>query len=156
MQFEAREDVAAPIEQVFQAVSDFEGWERAALRRGAEISRTDDLPQPGCGMAWTAKFDFHNRPRAADMVLDTFEKPTNLRLMAISGGVNVEFTVELVALSRSRTRMDIATTLTPRTISARLLLQPLKLARTKLANRFRQRIADFAASIESSNPQPLT
>lgn len=148
MQFAAREDISAPIETVFQAVSDFEGWERAALRRGAEVTRTDDLEAPCIGMNWVTKFTFHNKVRNADVTLQTFEKPNKIGISSISNGINVEFVIELVSLSRERTRMDVFSELKPTTISARLLLQPLKLARTRLSNRFCQRIADFAGSIE--------
>ncbi len=150
MQFAAREDVRAPIETVFRAVADFDGWERAALRRGAEISRTDSLTRHGTGMSWDAKFTFHNRPRTANVVLEKFDAPRQVRINAVSTGIDVTFVVELVSLSRERTRMDVFTELKPTTISSRLLLQPLKLARTKLSNRFRQRIASFAGSIEDS------
>lgn len=148
MQFEAREDVRAPIEDVFRAVADFDGWERAALRRGTEVTRTDDLAQHGAGMSWDTKFSFHNRPRTANVVLKKFDMPRQIKISAVSGGIDIDFVVELVSLSRERTRMDVFTELKPTTISSRLLLQPLKLGRTKLSNRFRQRIADFAGSIE--------
>ncbi len=148
MQFTAREDVEAPIETVFRAITDFEGFERAMLRRGAEIARTDTLPAPGQGMSWQVQFDFRNRRRGADISLSELDAPNRLVLLAKSGGVNADFKVELVPLSRSRTRMDIVSDLTPTSLSARLVLQPLKLARGKLSNRFRKRVAKFAMSIE--------
>ncbi len=148
MQFSAREDVEAPIEEVFRAVSDFDGWERAALRRGAEIARSDELQSIGVGMTWAALFHYRNRDRKADLELKQYEMPNMLRMHAVSSGVETDILVELVALSRGRTRMDISAELKPNSISARLLLQPMKLARGKLTKRFRTRVADFAVSIE--------
>ena len=43
MKFVAHEDVEAPIEFVFEQVTDFAAIERSALRRGAEVQRVDDL-----------------------------------------------------------------------------------------------------------------
>jgi len=47
----AKYDVEAPVEFVFAQLIDFEGWERAAMRRGADVSRTDKLTKAGPGMS---------------------------------------------------------------------------------------------------------
>ena len=52
MKFSTREDISAPIDQVFQALCDFEAFERLAMRRGAELRRTDTMTRPGVGMQW--------------------------------------------------------------------------------------------------------
>ena len=52
MKLSGRTDIQAPVEFVFDAISDFDFWERAALRRGAEVTRTDKLRQPAPGMSW--------------------------------------------------------------------------------------------------------
>ena len=61
MKFSAREDIAAPIEQVFASLCDFEGFERQAMRRGAEVQRVDPLTQPGVGMKWQVSFNMRGR-----------------------------------------------------------------------------------------------
>ncbi|MCP5039311.1 MAG: SRPBCC family protein [Rhodobacteraceae bacterium] len=154
MQFSAREDIEAPIEEVFRAVANFEGWERAALRRGAEITRTDTMETPSKGMTWAVQFSFRNRIRKADLELTELDAPNKVRVFATASGVESSFYIELVSLSRVRTRMDVSTGLKPTTISARLLLQPMKLGRAKLSNRFRKRIADFAGAIEDGYHPP--
>ena len=49
MKFSTRTDIAAPVEFVFAQLSDFPGFEAAARRRGAEVTRLDTLAAPGRG-----------------------------------------------------------------------------------------------------------
>lgn len=150
MKFSAREDIGAPIEDVFRAITNFDGFERAALRRGADVSRTDSMTRPGKGMTWDTQFMFHNRRRKADLELKGYDAPNGVVLFAVSSGVAADIVVELVSLSRERTRFDINALIKPTTIAARLVMQPLKLARSGLSSRFESRISAFAASIEDN------
>ncbi|WP_371169485.1 SRPBCC family protein [Aliiroseovarius sp. 2305UL8-7] len=148
MKFKTREDIEATIEQVFEAVSDFDGMERAALRRGADVSRLDSLSQPGPGMRWNAKFPYRNRTRSADMELISYEAPHQLELFTKVSGIEATVEIELLSLSRNRTRMNLSVDMRPKTIPARLLLQSMKLARASLVRKFRKRVAKYAESIE--------
>ncbi len=148
MKFTTREDIAADIEYVFASVSDFDGLERAALRRGAEVVRTDNLSAPGKGMSWKATFPFRNRERDADMQLVHYDAPNALTLFSKVSGIEAEVRVDLVALSPRRTRLNLDVELKPKSIPARLMLQSVKLARAKLVKKFRRRVADYAQNIE--------
>ena len=52
MKFSTREDIEAPIEHVWAQISNFDAFERQALRRGAEIARSDSQGAPG--LTWRA------------------------------------------------------------------------------------------------------
>ena len=148
MKFSSREDINAPIETVFSALCDFEGFERQAMRRGADVQRVDALTEPGIGMCWKADFTMRGRRRHLDLQLIRFDVPNEMGFSAKSPGIDGAFTVELMALSRSRTRMSVALELSPRNLSARLLVQSLKLAKTTLTKRFKLRVADYAKGLE--------
>ncbi|GKY86197.1 SRPBCC family protein [Sinisalibacter aestuarii] len=148
MKMATREDIAAPIEAVFEQISDFDGFERAAMRRGAEVVRTDTLSAPGPGMSWRAGFDYRGKARKANIELSDYEVPERVRARVQSTGIEMEVVVELVAMSRSRTRMNLTLDARPRTIPARLMIQSLKLARQSVLKRFRRRVADYAADLE--------
>ena len=60
------------------------------------------------------------------------------------------FSVELVALSRSRTRMVVSTNAKAKTLTARVLLQSFKLARQRAQKRFANRVSDWAETIEDA------
>ncbi len=148
MKFTTKEDIEAPIESVFAMVSDFENYERAALRRGAEVERKDRLTAPGVGMSWDVKFLLRGKERDMDITLQDYDSPNEMRFVSGSQGLAGEMEIKLVALSRNRTRMALDITLKPKNLSARLLVQSLKLARNNLNKRFHLRVADFAKDLE--------
>ena len=65
-----------------------------------------------------------------------------------SGGLETRTIIECVALSRSRTRISFDAVLTPKTLSARLIVQSMKLAKGKIDRKFKLRLADAATEIE--------
>lgn len=148
MKFSAREDISAPIDQVFGALCDFEGFERQAMRRGIAVQRTDELKKVGVGMSWLVAFEMRGRKRDVAVELMRFESPNEMVFAGKSSGIDADFVIELIALSRSRTRMTVLFEVTPLNLSARLLVQSLKLAKTNLTKRFKLRIADYAKSLE--------
>ena len=148
MKFATREDIEAPIDAVFEQLSDFDGFERAALRRGADVVRTDGQGATGVGMVWKTGFDYRGRERHAEIELTGYDAPNGMTFQIQSAGFTVEAVVDLVAMSRARTRMNLAIEAKPKTIPARLMLQSLKLARGSVQTRFRRRVADFAGEIE--------
>ncbi|PSL22260.1 SRPBCC family protein [Shimia abyssi] len=151
MELAAREDIDIPIEQAFEILCDFEQFERAALRRGAEVSREDDLQRPGVGAKWKARFAFRGKYRQLDLKIVEFERPTDMRLTAVVQGITSDIKIELVALSRTRTRLSVWSHLKSTSLSARLLLKSLKLARSTLTQRMQKRVTKLARSMEDQN-----
>jgi uncharacterized protein YndB with AHSA1/START domain len=149
MQLTAKEDIEAPLDRVFAAVTDFETIERQALRRGIEVQRTDSVAGLGAGMSWKAKFKFRGKGREADITLKECTVPDKLMFHSKVGGLESETCIEMVALSRARTRVNIVSELQPKTLSARLLAQSLKLAKGGIDKRFRKRMAMFAKDLEN-------
>jgi hypothetical protein len=83
-----------------------------------------------------------------DIELVAYDPPNGIELEARSSAVLGRMRVDLVALSRGRTRLSVDLNLEPRSMSGRLLVQSLKLARNNLSKRFRLRIADYAVDLE--------
>ena len=150
MQFSAKQDIEAPIDHVFSAVTDFDGFTRQALRRGADVSRLDSLAGPCAGMAWEVSFDFRGKRRKMGIELLDVQAPSELRAKSRTSGLDCLLSVELVALSKHRTRVCIELVLAPTTLSARLLVQSLKLARGSLSKRLLKRLDSFAQATEES------
>jgi carbon monoxide dehydrogenase subunit G len=147
MKLSTRDDIEAPIAFVFEHLTDFEAWERAALRRGAEVQRTDRLAAPGPGLSWEVAFDFRGRRRELDLRLDRMEPPVRLVFSGVGPNSEGTLDIELIELAARRTRVAVRLEVKPRTLVARLFLQSLKLAKARVEGRFKSRVAQLAAEI---------
>lgn len=149
MQFASKEDIDAPIAEVFAILSDVESFERSAIRRGIDVMRVDALAATGEGMAWTANFVMRGKPREARVTLAQYDAPNTMHFVTVSQGLEGRLTVDLVALSPRRTRLAVILNLKPSTLPARLLVQSLKLGRSNLSKRFKLKVADYARHLEA-------
>lgn len=148
MKLSSRQDIEASTEDVFRLLSDFQVWERAAMRRGAEVTRLDALRAPGVGMAWQARFDLRGKRREVTVRLTRIDAPSHLAFSLESTMVEGAVLLDLFEMSANRCRLHVALEVKPRTLAARLVLQSLRLARQKVEKRFDQRVALMANDIE--------
>ncbi|UYV37116.1 SRPBCC family protein [Rhodobacteraceae bacterium D3-12] len=155
MKFTTREDIEAPIEYVFGVVSDFDGFQRQAMRRGADVARTDSLEAPGEGMAWDIAFPFRGKRREMAVKMVDYAPSHHMVFDSRLTGLNGLLTVDLLALSRGRTRLDLSIELAPQSLSAKLLVQSMKLAKGSLNKRFKVRVAEFAKTTEDKYQQTV-
>ncbi len=148
MIFTTKEDIAAPIETVFEAVSDFDNFERAALRRGAKVERVKSQSGQNTRLAWDIEVGYRGKGRKFLAELSEFNSPESYLVTSESSGLGGNILVDLVELSKNRTRLKIELEIKPKTLSARLLIQSVKLAKKSLNKKFKDRVAKFAMSIE--------
>ncbi|MBM1633325.1 SRPBCC family protein [Sulfitobacter mediterraneus] len=148
MKFSTREDLEAPIDAVFAMLCDFESFERAAMRRGADVRRVDRLDDPGIGMQWHAVFELRGKRRELQVEMVQFDRPNEMVIHSTSPGLIGEMRFELIALSRSRTRIRVELEIKPKNLSARLFVQSLKLAKASLTKKYKLRVADYATTME--------
>lgn len=148
MRLVAKKDVEAPAEFVFSQLTDFDAWERAAMRRGADVERSARPAQPGPGTTWQAQFDYRGKPRRLSVRLESLAEPGMMAMTADSEPAAVGIQVDVVDLAAKRTRIETKVEIRPKTLSARLFLQTLRLARARVDREFDKRIALLAVEIE--------
>ncbi len=148
MKFSSKEDIEVPLAEVFGMLSEFEGFERSAIRRGIEVERVGHGDAPAVGMIWNTRFQMRGKKRDLMLELVDYDPPEAMRFTSDSHGLAGVFELDLMALSPRRTRMSVALELSPKTLSARLLMQSLKLARTSLTKRLKLKVADYARQME--------
>lgn len=148
MQFSTKEDIEAPIAFVWQHVTDFTAFERQALRRGADVQRGDSLARPGVGSAWDVKFIYRGKERKLAAEITSFDMPNAYTVRTNAGGIDGDAVVDLVALSRGRTRLTVTIDMSAKSMTARLMLQSLKLAKATLNRRFVGRIESMSEDVQ--------
>lgn len=154
MRFDTYEDIELPIATVYAAVTDFDGFERAALRRGAEVTRRGDPAADPLGTTWDVSLSFRGKPRRITGRILKLDPPTGFVSQGRSGGLTGKLTVTLLALSPRRTRMSMVLDLTAETLPARILLQSLRLTRGSIEQRLRARVGKLAKDIEARYRRP--
>lgn len=148
MKFVAQEDIEAPIEFVYQQATDFAAIERSVLRRGVDVQRIDSLTETAPGMMWDAAFDLRGKRREMKIELTKLDPPNGLEITSRSPNMGGHMVLDLVALSRSRTRISVEIDMTPKTLAAKLLVQSMKLAKGNIMRRFQNRVAGYAEELE--------
>ncbi|MDN5787532.1 SRPBCC family protein [Pseudorhodobacter sp.] len=148
MKLTAKEDIEAPIAFVDGFLTDFDNWERAALRRGAEVERLDRLPKPAAGMEWKICFPYRAKQRDAQITLTKIEQERALSFLGIGRPVEAVLDVDMAEMGPRRTRVHVQIDIKPRTLAARLFVQSLRLAKSKVTKRYAQHLSQLAADIE--------
>ena len=106
MRFATKQDIEAPIRAVFDSLTNFETWERAAMRRGAEVDRIDRMAGIGPGMVWQTQFQYRSKARKLRLELTHIETPHHLAFAALSDVLEGTAQIELLELGTKRTRMQ--------------------------------------------------
>ena len=148
MKFVATEDIAAPIDAVWSRVSDLDRFERRLSARVDGLARSPDGPAAP-GTRWTGRAEVMGRTREIGVRLERMTVPTLLVAVAEGEGMTVSLTAGLEALAADRTRLTVTTEAQAQSLTARLMLQSVKLARQNIVRRYKARVADFAATIEA-------
>lgn len=149
MKLSGRTDTGASLDVAYAFLADFDGWERAALRRGADVTRTDKLKVPGPGMTWHVRFAWRGRERELQIKVVTLDPAGHVTLAFDGPAVEGQVNAELVSMAAKRTRLLLQVEVKPRTLTARLFIQSLKLAKMRVQKRFDGRLAQLAADIEA-------
>ncbi len=149
MQISAREDIQAPIEAVFDMVSDFGRFERLAMRRGIEVRRTGGFSVPTVGCQWEAEFNVRGRKRQISVEMAEFDRPGQMCFNAAGKGLQGLTEIEFLPLSQRQTRLAVGVSLSAKTLPARLFLQSLKLGKSRFRRQFQMRLSEFAREVEA-------
>ncbi|WP_420569336.1 SRPBCC family protein [Thalassovita sp.] len=153
MDISSKVDVDAPAKYIFDCLSDFQTFEKAALRRGADVQRVDELDALDVGACWEVSFTFRGKTRDVNVELTEFAAPELACYTASGQGISATMRIELVPMSKNRTRMTNTVNMEAKTLPARLLLQSVKLARGQVEKRLDGMMEDFGRQLAQRHSQ---
>ena len=149
MEFTTRDDIEAPIEYVFSQITDFAAFERSIMRRGGDVERITGGDAAVVGTKWRVKFLMRGSERTVNAEVVSVDAPNAMTIEITSKSANATLQVDLVALSRARTRLNVSATAVAKTIPAKLLFQSVRFTRQKSEGRFKTMVSNFAEDAET-------
>ena len=148
MKFTAREDVEAPIDHVFGQITDFPAFERSMMRRGADVKRLPGPDAPAPGARWEVRFQFRGKERVVVATLESVERDAGLTIGFVGTATEGGIVVDLVPLSRSRTRINVTADVSAKTLAAKLLFKSMRFGKSRMDQRFGTALLGFAEDLE--------
>ena len=148
MKFVATEDIRAPADRVWAAVSDIDRFEVMLAARAQRLERRPPGPAAP-GTRWEGRAKVRGRARDVSAELVDLQAPERMAFEGGTEGMRVTVEAAVAARGPDLTRLTVTTEARAQTLAARLLLQSAKLARATLAKRYKQRVSDFAARLEA-------
>lgn len=128
-----------------------ETYERAASGRKVTVRRKPDRPICGCGAALSIAVKVQELTRDVDVEIKSMEQLRNVQLDLSSGDFAGAASCALTSLSETRTALTCVVAFQPVTLSARLLFQPMKLAKATLDGKYQSALAALAAELEAQH-----
>ncbi|MBF9031819.1 hypothetical protein HKCCE3408_15570 [Rhodobacterales bacterium HKCCE3408] len=148
MKLKVTQDAEAPADRVYAAITDFRRVETELAARGVALTRAGGWTEPGLGRAWSGRADIRGKTRRVTAAITGWDADRVLEITASVGGMGVVQEIRLVPLGHKLTRVGVMLDLRPDTLSARLLLQSLKLARKRVLGRIEGRLSEEIARVE--------
>ena len=93
------------------------------------------------------RFKVRGRQRDVEIRLIEFYEPNSMKFHAVNPELHARLEIEVIPLSRVQTRIQVVFTFEFKTLAARLLVQSMKLVRSKFNQRFKFRVGKLAEFI---------
>ena len=150
MKFKASEDVDAPHDMVWDRFTDFSGFEADIRSRGATLNRVGNWTRTVQDVEWRGEVIVRGKSRAITAKVTQFSDKELCVIESRIGGMKCHQEFSFVALSPMVTRVSMTLELAADTLTARLLLQTLKLARGRVLQRLQSMLVRQGNAVEAA------
>jgi len=150
MQFKISEDVDAPIGLVWSTFTDFSGFEEQVRGRGAELTRIGNWAQAHEGAEWRGTVSIRGKQRTVTSKIIRLESEEVCTIDSRIGVMDCAYEMNFSTLTPEITRVGLVLNLSADSLTARLLLQTLKLARGRVLQRMQAILARQGNAAEAA------
>ena len=150
MKFKVSEDVDAPQAMVWARFTDFSGFEEDARGRGATVTRVGNWTATAEGVEWRGEVTIRGKNRTISAKVTRLSPDDLCVIESRIGGMDCYYEMSFIPLSTEVTRVALVLNLSADTLTARLLLQTLKLARGRVLQRLQGMIARQGNAVEAA------
>jgi len=150
MKFNVTEDVDAPQAMVWRRFTDFSGFEQDARGRGATVTRVGNWTKTAEGVEWRGEVTIRGKARAVSAKVARLVPQELCLIESRIGGMECAYEMTFVPLSADVTKVSLSLDLSADTLAARLLLQTLKLARSRVMLRLQGMLARQGNAAEAA------
>lgn len=148
MKFRVADDIEAPVDWVWGGFTDFAAIEADIRSRDADLLRVGDWRDAGLGVAWRGSVPVRGKVRPIEAKITAFVPNERMVIDSVIGGMACQYELTFQPLSDHVTRASVALELKASTLSARLLLQTLKIARRKVIQRLEGAVVRQGQAVE--------
>lgn len=150
MKFKVSEDVDAPRSMVWDRLTDFSTVEQDARGRGATITRVGNWTDTAEGVEWRGEVTVRGKVRPLSAKVARLVPEEMCLIESRIGGMACVYEMSFVALTPEVTRVSVVLDLSAQTLTARLILQTMKLARGRVMQRLQGMIARQGNAVEAA------
>jgi hypothetical protein len=141
MKFKVSEDVDAPQAMVWARFTDFSGFEDDARKRGATLTRVGNWTDTALNVEWRGEVIIRGKSRPITAKVTQHVPQEFCVIESRIGGMMCHHEMSFMPISAAVTRVGLVLDLSANTLTARLLLQTLKLARGRVLQKLQGMLA---------------
>jgi hypothetical protein len=149
MKFKVSEDVDAPRSMVWARLTNFSAMEQDARGRGATVTRVGNWSDIAEGVEWRGEVTVRGKVRPLSAKVTRLVPEEMCLIESRIGGMACVYELSFVALTPEVTRVAVVLDLSAQTLTARLILQTMKLARGRVMQRLQGMIARQGNAVEA-------
>lgn len=149
MRLTAVHAINAPLDFVFREFTNFADFEAHAQERNLSVKRTDSLDDVGAGMGWEISGVVRGKHRDVSVTMDDFRQNDTMQYTSATGAMSGKMFFEFEDLGSDVTEVTFHVDPTADSISSRLILQSIRLAKNSVEKRIKKSMRIFGETIET-------
>lgn len=149
MKLKVSDDVGRSADAAFTVITDYTPIENQLHDAGYKLARVGAWEVASLGAAWSGTGEIRGQRQDIEAEITGWEQGRAVTILVKIGGLRVSHTTRIIPLGEAAAQIEITAELKPRTLSARVFVQGLKLARGRILSAMERRLSSEIARIQA-------